>query len=39
MNSDISYKTVYILIKQVKQVIIENSDLIHYGTFIYIWER
>ena len=36
MNSDILYKTVYILIKQVKQEIIENWDLIHYGTFIYI---
>ena len=39
LNNGKTYNTVYRFIKPVKKnVIFENADLIHYRTFIYIWE-
>jgi hypothetical protein len=38
LYNDITYTTVYRFIKKEKKVIIENSDIIHYRSFIYICE-
>ena len=39
LNNDITYTTVYRFIKKEKKVIIENSDIIYYRSFIYIYAK